>query len=194
LSSISPPGQGPSARLNDIVTLSGFNLDGTVVHVEFLHPLWTDPVFLAPESGGTATSLAVQIPNQPAIWPAGFYTVAVVVTRPGETFSRTTNQLSLAVAPAITIAPSSSPAGAIVYTVTATPDVWPTQSATLILGDNEFAPAAFSAPASSLTFSTSGLTAGSYWVRLRIDGVDSLLVNRSTTPPTFDPTQQVTVT
>ena len=31
-------------------------------------------------------------------------------------------------------------------------------------------------------------------VRLRVDGVDSLLVNRSVTPPVFDPTQKVIVT
>lgn len=193
LVSISPPNQQPGARLNDVVTLSGFNLNGPAVQVEFLHPLWTDPVLVAPEPGGNATSLAVQIPNQPSAWPAGFYNVAVVVTRPGETFSRTTNQLSLAVAPAITITPASAPAGTIIYTVMVTPDVWPTQSATLIIGDDEFTPTAFSSSTSTLTFSTTGL-AGSYWVRLRVDGVDSLLVNRSTTPPTFDPTQQVTVT
>jgi hypothetical protein len=31
-------------------------------------------------------------------------------------------------------------------------------------------------------------------VRLRVDGVDSLLVNRAVTPPVFDQTQKVTVT
>jgi hypothetical protein len=30
-------------------------------------------------------------------------------------------------------------------------------------------------------------------VRLRVDGVDSLLVDRSTDPPTFDASQSVTV-
>ena len=49
-------------------------------------------------------------------------------------------------------------------------------------------------PINTLTFSASGLTPGNYWVRLRVDGVDSLLVNRTTVPPTFDASQKVTVT
>jgi hypothetical protein len=36
--------------------------------------------------------------------------------------------------------------------------------------------------------------AGDYWTRLRVDGIDSMLVDRSKTPPVFDPTQKVTVT
>jgi hypothetical protein len=36
--------------------------------------------------------------------------------------------------------------------------------------------------------------AGEYLTRLRIDGVDSQLVDRSVTPPVFDNTQLVTVT
>jgi hypothetical protein len=39
-----------------------------------------------------------------------------------------------------------------------------------------------------------GVTAGLYFVRLRVDGVDSILVNRALTPPEFDTTQEVTVT
>jgi hypothetical protein len=30
-------------------------------------------------------------------------------------------------------------------------------------------------------------------VRLRVDGVESLLVNRAVTPPEFDPAQRVTI-
>ena len=38
------------------------------------------------------------------------------------------------------------------------------------------------------------LQPGSYFVRLRADGVDSLLVNKAVTPPVFDSIQKVTVT
>ena len=31
-------------------------------------------------------------------------------------------------------------------------------------------------------------------MRLRVDGVDSLLVDKTVTPPVFDPAQKVTVT
>lgn len=194
LSAIAPPNRQPSARLNDIVVLTGVNLDGTNVQIEFDHELWTAPVLVTPQPGNTSTSISVQIPNQPSVWPAGFYTLALLVQRPGETFQRTTNSLSLTLAPTITVAPASAPSGAITYTVTVAPNVFPTQSPVLLLNDNEFTTAAVTVQSGTLTFATTGLTAGTYWSRLRVDGVDSLLVDRTKTPPAFDPTQQVTVT
>ena len=194
LTGLTLPKNQSSALLNDVVTLTGVHLDGSNIGVQFSHPLLAAPITVLPQPGGAATSLSVQIPNQAALWPAGFYTVVVLVQRPGETFRRTTNALALPLAPALTIAPASAPAGNIVYTVTVTPDVWPAQSATLILGDNEFLADPHPSQAGTLVVSTAGLVAGAYWVRLRIDGVDSLLVDRTKTPPIFDPTQRVTVT
>jgi hypothetical protein len=195
LLTITPPKQQPSARLNDIVALTGVHLDGgTNIGVQFNHPLWTAPVEVPPQAGGTATALAVQIPNQPVDWPAGFYTVAVLMQRPGETIRRPTNELTLALAASITIAPASAPAGTVVYTVTVAPQVWSAQRASLMLGDNEFLADAHPTKTGTLTFSATGLVAGDYWVRLRVDGVDSLLVDRTKTRPVFDPTQKVTVT
>jgi Pvc16 N-terminal domain len=194
LLSLAPPNQQPSARLNDIVTLTGVDLNGTNIGVQFDHALWTAPIEVTPQPGGTPTSLSVQIPNIATDWPAGFYTVAVLVQRPGETFRRTTNALSMTLAPTMSIAPASAPAGAITYTLTVSPDVWPTQSPVLLLNDSEFATAAITAKSGSLTFATTGLTTGAYWARLRVDGVDTLLVDRTKTPPVFDPTQKVSVT
>jgi len=45
-----------------------------------------------------------------------------------------------------------------------------------------------------LTFTSTGLTAGEYMGRLRVDGVDSLFFDRSKTPPIFDPTKKVILT
>jgi Pvc16 N-terminal domain len=193
LYSVTPPNQQPSARLLDQITLAGVNLDGSNVGVQFNHPLWTAPVTI-PAPGGSSTQVTVQIPNQPAVWPAGFYTVAVQVQRPGETYVRTTNQLSFSLAPTLTLAPVSAPAGDITYTATCSPQVWPTQIASLLLGNLEVAPEPFTAQTPTLIFDASNVAAGSYYFRLRVDGVDSLLVNRSVSPPVFDSTQQVTVT
>lgn len=194
LSGIVLPNSQPAARLTDVITLTGVNLDGTALGIKFNHPLWSAPVTQPPQAGATSTSVPVQIPNDPANWPPGFYTVSVLVTRPGESFQRETNQLSFALAPSISVAPASAPAGSVVYTVTVTPDVWPAQRASLIVGSSEFLADPITTASGTLSVSTSGLTAGSYWVRLRVDGVDSLLVDRSKTPPVFDPTQQITLT
>lgn len=189
------PAQQPSARLGDIVQLTGVNLDGTSIGVQFSHPLLTAPIELPPNAGNTATSISVTIPtSQPAAWPAGFYTVAIAVQRPGETFRRTTNSLAraLPLAPRITVTPASAPAGAIVYSVTVAPEVWPTQRASLLVGAQEFLANAHPTTAGTLSVTASGLAAGSYPVRLRVDGVDSLFVDRSKVPPVYD--QTVTVT
>jgi hypothetical protein len=191
LQALTPPNRQPSVLLNDIVALTGVHLDGTNIGVQFNHALWSAPVEVPPQAGGTATALSVQIPNQPAAWPDGLYTVAVLVQRPSESFRRTTNQLTLALAPRITVAPPALHGGSA--SVTVAPEVWPTQRASLMLNDNELPAGPHPAQTAALTFPTAGLAAGEYWVRLRVDGVDSLLVDRTQTPPLFHHTQKVTL-
>src|SRR5271169_381853 len=188
------PNSQTSARLGDMLVVTGNNLDGTSVGLRFNHPLWTAPVEIAPLPGGTPTQVSMQIPNSPAVWPAGFYTISLLVQRPGETYRRTTNQLSFALAPNITIAPATAAGPNISYTVTCSPEVWTEQGADLLLGDQNIAAQPHPTQTATLTFQAQNLSAGNYFVRLRIDGVDSLLVNRAVTPPVFDPTQMVTVT
>ncbi|KVD68437.1 DUF4255 domain-containing protein [Burkholderia ubonensis] len=187
-----PDGQ-PAVRLGGTLALSGVHLDGASVGVRFSHPLWSAPVDVPPDAGGTATSLAVTIPAQPAAWPAGFYAVSVLVQRPGETFKRETNQLTFALAPSLALGPATAPAGDIVYTATVSPQVWPSQRASLMLGATEIVADPHPSQTGTLTFLAAGLAADDYWVRLRVDGVDSLLVDRSKTPPAFDPLQKVSV-
>ena len=128
------------------------------------------------------------------MWPAGFYTIMVVVQKPSETYFRTTNQLSFALAPKITVAPSNAPGPNITYTVTSSPEVWPDQNASLLLNDQEVAADPHATQTATLTFQAQNLTTGGYFARLRIDGVDSLLINKAVIPPQFDTSQQVTVT
>ena len=195
LEDIQFPNRQIAARLNDILVLTGQHLDGSAVGVVFNHPLWNAPIEIAPLAGGTATYLQVQLPNSPTTWPAGFYTVAVMVQRPGETVRRATNQLSLAVAPRITIAPASTPqAPSIVYMVNCDPEIRPEQRASLLIADAEVLADPHATQTATLTFTGTNIQPGSYFVRLRVDGVDSLLVQRDVTPPAFDPTQQVIVT
>jgi len=194
LDQIQFPNSQTSALLGDSLILTGNNLDGTTVGLVFNHPLWSAPVEIPPLPGGTATQVTVIIPNSPANWPAGFYTVSLMVQRPTETYRRTTNQLSFGLAPKITIAPPTSAGPNITYTVTCSPEVRPEQYAALLLGDQEIVAQPHTTQTASLSFQAQNLSTGKYFVRLRVDGVDSLLVNRALTPPMFDQTQKVTVT
>ncbi len=194
LESIQFPNAQTSARLGDTLQIAGHDLDGTNVGLVFNNPLWTAAVEIAPQPGATATQVAVVIPNAPASWPAGFYTVQLLVQRPGDTYRRATNELSFALAPRIGITPTSAAGPDITYTVTCTPEVWPAQRAVLLVGDREVEAQPHATQTGTLTFDAQGLAAADYFVRLRVDGVDSLLVNRGVTPPAFDATQKVTVT
>ena len=194
LTGVTPPNNQPSARLGDIVSLTGYNLDGSDISVLLAHPLLDQPEPVNPNPGGTATSLAFQIPNTPAALPAGFYTVTVMVQRPGETFQRATNAAPLALAPTATLSPASAPAGAIAYTAAVSPQVLPAQRASLLLGATEILADQHLGQTGALTFAASDVAAGDYWFRIRVDGVDTLLVDRTKTPPAYDLTQQGTVT
>jgi hypothetical protein len=196
LDDIEFPNRQTCARLNDQVTLDGHDLDGTNVGVLFHHPLWTSPVEIAvpPGPNATARQVTVTIPDDPVNWPAGIYTAQVLVQRPGDSFRRSTNQFPFSLAPVMTIAPASAPAGSITYTVTCRPEIRPQQRASLLLGSQEILATPHATQTATLTFATVVAAAGDYFVRLRVDGVDSLLVNNAVQPPVFDPAQTVTVT
>jgi hypothetical protein len=73
------------------------------------------------------------------------------------------------------------------------PEVRPAQEARLSLGGMTALADAHPTQTASLTFVFGAVPPGSQWVRLTVDGVESLLVDRSVTPPVFDPSQTVTV-
>jgi hypothetical protein len=64
----------------------------------------------------------------------------------------------------------------------------------LLVGDAEVPAQPHATRTDTLTFVAGPIAPGEYPVRLRVDGVDSLLVDGSSTPPVFDPTQKVTIT
>jgi hypothetical protein len=194
LDQIQFPNSQTSVLLGQTLILTGTNLDGVGVGLQFNHLLWSAPIEIAPVAGGTATQVSVAIPNDPVNWPAGFYTVCLLVQRPPDTFRRTTNQLSFGLAPTMTITPANAAGPNITYAATCNPEVRPEQYAALLLGDQEIVAQPHTTQTATLSFQAQNVSAGSYFVRLRIDGVDSQLVNRAVTPPVFDATQKVTVT
>lgn len=196
ITGIELPKNQASALLNDVLTLDGHDLDGTNVGVVFDHPLWTSTkeILIAAGPDATATQIRVTIPNDAVNWPAGIYSAQVLVQRAGDSFRRSSNGFPFSLAPSATYSPASTPAGDITYTATVAPEVWPQQRASLLLGNTEIAADAHAAQTGTLTFQASGVTAGDYFVRLRVDGVDSLLVDNSVKPPVFFASQKVTVT
>jgi len=189
--SVQPPNNQPGVRLNEALTISGFHLNSDSVGVRFTTSRLPAP--RTEPASGTAEQVTVTVPNDPVNLPAGFYTVAVQLSAPGQP-DRFTNEWPLQISPSISgIAPTTAPAGDVTFTLTCTPQVRPEQRVTLLFGDREILAQPYAAQTGTLTFKVSAAAKGDYFLRLRVDGVDSLLVDRSTVPPRFDPTQKVTL-
>lgn len=192
ISNVQPPKQQASAKLGDSLTISGFHLDGSTVSVRFSSSRLAIPRVVP--ATGTANKVTVTVPNDPANLPAGFYTVAVIVTTAGQP-DRFTNEFPLQIAPVASgINPQNAPVGNVTFTLTCTPEIQPEQRASLLFGNLEVLAQPFTALTGTLTFEVDAAVVGDYFLRLRVDGVDSLLVDRTVTPPRFDPTQKVTIT
>lgn len=203
-----PSERQPSAQLGDVITLHGHHLDGDSVMARFSHRRLPGPID-RPLTDVITTSgevdVQVPIPNDAAAqtaWAAGPLTVSLVVTRSADTANptRTTNELSFALAPRLLTrnpTTASSAAGDFTLTVTCSPQALPEQRVSLLFGGSEIAADAHTAAADTLTFLVAPITAaskGDQFLRLRVDGVDSLLVDYQQTPLQFDPNQMVTIT
>jgi hypothetical protein len=201
-----PAEQQPSAQLGDVITLHGHHLDGDAAMIaRFRHPRLALPIDIPLPAVATSgeTDVAVTLPNDAAAqsaWAAGSVTVSLVVSRSTDPLNptRITNELSFALAPRIvTRTPATaSSAAAFTETVTCSPEVRPEQRVSLLFGGSEIAANEHAAQTNTLDFNIVPTAAlkGDQFLRLRVDGVDSLLVDYQHTPLEFDPNQKVTVT
>ena len=188
----------PAARIDEDLTLFGTNLGGTPLTFHFAHPLLSSPNVITVSTPHDASKVTIKIPNDPVGWPAGLYTVTADV--PSDQL-RITNALAIPLAPTIdAIVKGTSDPTLVVLTITITPEVRLTttppvtllQTVSLIIGDRQVAPDAITNP-TVFTFSVPDPPQGTpVYMRMRIAGIDSLLVADFTqSPPTFDPTQGV---
>ena len=201
-----------SVELGDTIAIQGHHLAGpdgdsnsVTVTVRLSTPRSNTPQeILVPVGQRNEQRITVQIPNVPANWPAGFYLLSVLVMpngKPEET--RETNEWPLLIAPTIT-----SPLPMIVARVnvvdslgdatinlTCHPDVQPRQRVSLALGDREVRAEPLVPPPNAVSFVAKGVSAGTYRVRLRVDGVDSHLLDwTDPAKPKFDDSKKVTIT
>jgi hypothetical protein len=188
---IIPAAGQPAATLNTTVTVQGNHLTGATGVVlsnslrgisQTLAPTVLSDISLtfAPPDLGTPTELA-----------AGIYNLSVQVPT-----ATTTNSLPFAIAPEILAgAPTTLASGNTTVTVPCRPFLRPSQQVFLIIGDQQAAANPFSAATNSPSFTYPNLlpTTGAVPLRLRVDGIDSPIINMASTPPAFmGPTITVT--
>ncbi len=198
----------PSALLKDDLTLRGHNLlpnDSTfTMQVRFTNPRWKAPIDLDTKPGTTPTTseITVTLPDRPKDWPAGFYTLSVVFkdATAAKKVVQTSNEVPFSLAPRITLDPPTIVKDAhgtitkVTIHVNCSPGVQLGQRVALLFADREvLLTPPLTATTQQLAFEVGAVAAGEYFVRLRVDGVDSLLVDRTVSPPKFDQSQKVTI-
>ncbi|MEX8521098.1 MAG: DUF4255 domain-containing protein [Leptothrix sp. (in: b-proteobacteria)] len=185
----------PNALLGDVLTVSGHHLAGGAVKVLFRHRLLPDPIVIDPINV-TDTQVSVKLPDTAAAaktWLAGIYGVAleIAAASPDGTQTRTTNEVGLSLAPRVV---DKLPLTVKRQGTTATiklqcgPQVLPEQRVSLLLGDLEVMAEARTVRTGAVTFKVTNAVAGDYRIRLRVEGIDSLIVDPSPAnggPPVF---------
>ena len=189
ITGVVPAGDLPVAQLGNAVTLEGAHLAGTGAEVVLVNDRFGIEEPLAPAPAGTAAKMPFSIPiARAADVPVGVYRVFARLTLPGELTPRETNRLALTLAPTITGLPVGVPrdgAGTARFSLTIHPAVREGQTVRLVLGTTEYAPEPFTAPATTLQFAIAKAPVANHLARLRVDGIDSPIVDASKTPPEF---------
>jgi uncharacterized protein DUF4255 len=189
IESVEPAGRQPVAWLGEIVDLNGHHLDGTSRQVRLTNERFRIEEVLGAAGGDDPARIQFSIPtSRAADFPAGIYQTVAELIRPGEATQRQTNRMAVVVAPRITNVPMNvavDGSGTASFTVEFTPEYRPGQTVSLILGSTEVAPQDISTQTASLDFIVPNAPLGNHLARLRIDGIESPVVDRTTTPPTF---------
>jgi hypothetical protein len=194
---VEAPNLAASAQLGDVLVVSGHHLEGDAVTGMFSSPRLPSDREVGAQAGATATEVRLHIPQQPAQWVAGTYALSLRIERAGEP-ERTTNVVPLALAARLTgtlpLTATRDAGGDATLTVDVRPNVRPAQRARLLLGDRVVDAQTRTSSTPTLEFVIADAPVGEFPLRVRIDGVDSILVDSSVSPPVFDPDQKVTIT
>ena len=204
-----PPLRQPVARIGDVVELQGPRLDGSGHEVVLSHDrllidqvvpaiaagaddglpddVLADPALPGTGAANTATRLRFKLDAALAdTLPVGLYRVHARITPPTESRARSTNDVALVLAPQIANLPMTvtrDAAGSAAFDIDFVPALRAGQQAVLVLGSAQYLPRERPLPARTLSFVIADAPVGNHLARLRIDGIDSPIVDLSADPP-----------
>lgn len=195
-----PPDGEPAVVLGETVRVEGHHLAGTGVEVDLEHRFADDVRTVVVGTVSDPTGFDLPLPTSPgadADWPAGLWRVTVRLVPDGTSAERRSNAAGLLLAPEPAVATASvsrdGTTGRVTVDLDVHPLVQPGQPVTLALGSDVADAAPVTTATGTLGFSFGVLPSGPQWARLRVDGAESRLVDRSTSPPGYDATQVVAV-
>jgi hypothetical protein len=187
--------QTPSMLLlGDVVTVRGHHVAGTQRAMLLRNDRFSVEREVAIADSSDDTVLTFNVPNLPADLPVGMYQAHLRVLRPGEAEPRTSNPLPVALAPAIIFPPIAMTRGVVngvanvlSLSIGFRPEVRVGQKVTLLMDTREAPAKSFAANTASLEFEFADAppAGGTPLLRLKVDGIESIVVNRSARPPAF---------
>jgi hypothetical protein len=184
--------QTPSTiRLGDAVTVRGHHLAGTQRAIVLRNDRFGAEQEIAVADGTDEDQLSFNVPVLPAVLPVGVYRLELHVLRPAEVEPRISNTVPIALAPAITtfppIAMARSPANLLSLTLGFQPQVRIGQSVVLMMDTREAPARPFAANAGQLDFEFADAppAGGTPLLRLKVDGVESAVIDRTVRPAVF---------
>jgi hypothetical protein len=210
----------PAALLGQVLTLEGQRLPIANTLLLVSTPAWQgrrariEPLTSGPRADTLLATLAAPpvedppvpppvVPPPPLAWAPGIYSAALVVRKTGLP-DVVSNVVPLTIAPQVTLNPLTHAAGDFDLDVACTPAPRDGQTVLLLLtGREPLAPTTVTPPAApgdpaGYTFHLTGMLAGDYLARLRVDGVDSLPYRMARVAGQqqlqFDPNGKLTIT
>ena len=181
------------AHLGETVVVSGYHLNGPNVRVQLLQQ--SEELVADFPTSGTATNERIEftMPVDATIWRSGVYQLSLTMDdNDGNPIE--SNRVPLIIAPQFSdFSATRNADNSVTITVTVNPEIHDNQSMSFILGQTQQHSEEFTGQTSNASFEFPILPAGDYWARVRVDGIDSILINRGATPPAFHLDQEVTV-
>jgi hypothetical protein len=175
----------PAASVATPVEVTGHHLDGSNRTIVLSNARFQIEQEVSAAVGNSSTAVQFVVPDL----PAGIYQLAVRVLRPDEIAARASNQLALVIGPRITtplpISVARDSAGSASITLDCQPQIRPGQQVSLILGNREVFAQPVTVTTNTLTFVVETAPAGDHLVRLRVDGIESAIIDHAATPPVF---------
>ena len=181
-------------QLGDVVKVRGHHLAGTnrAVVLRNDHFRVEQAITVADGTDELSFVFDLSASNLPADLPVGIYQLELRVLRSGEAEPRTSNPLPVALAPAIMFPPieiARSVANVLSLTIACQPDVRVGQKVTLLMDTREALPLPLTTIPPTLRFEfTDAPPAGGTpppLLRLKVDGIESIVINRAKRPPVF---------
>jgi hypothetical protein len=197
LAAIEPLDLQPVMRLGGRIALTGTALDAGVVTVRFTEADTGSFLDLAPAGPAGPGRVVVELPSgapltagdplidtaaDPGAWRIGAYAVALHLACP-DGRNLVTNALPIALAPAATATATASVGGTTII-MACEPPIRPGQRVAVVLGQDMRLVDSPTAPADEVAAEFAGLASGADLpVRLRVDGIDSPVIDRLAEPP-----------